>query len=1080
MIKKVFITITVAMLAAMPGFCRQIKGTFTDSDSEPLIGATIKMDGETPKYVTTDIDGQFFIEAPDKTVFLDISYIGFKDQRVRVPIDQNDVTVVMGATQNLLDELVVVGYGVQKKVNLTGAVGVITEKELADRPAQSVVHMLQGTMPGLNITTSSGKPGDTASINVRGTTSVNESAPLILIDGVEGDLNHLNPSDVKNISVIKDASAAAIYGARAAFGVILVTTKTGADTSGHAKVRYSGRFGWETNTTSTEFEERGYWSVFTVNTFSQARNGTNYVNYTEKDMAELWARVNDRKEVKERPWVIEDVRNGRNQWVYYGNYDHYHMNFSDTRPKMQHLISLSGGTSDIHYFLSGGYEYRKGILKYNPDTYNKYNLRAKIDFKVNKITTLYNNTSFFGSTYNSQGNGSIQDTFAYSATSGLSCFPNKNPDGSWVYSVPYMTGKMANGRHIMIGEGSHRNTIRTFDFCNSTRLIVAPSRHLTLTADFTYRFNQERQSWRSNHLNFREYPDVEMEYYGIGAGQNKLKENVYTNQTYSVNAFATYVNTWGEKHNFSATAGYNFERWANKNVSAEGFELSSVDLDDLSLATKMNTMAGGQNEYKLSGWFGRVNYDYDGRYLAEISGRYDGSSRFASKNRWGWFPSGSIGWRISEEPFFEQARDLVDNLKLRVSYGSLGNQNVSSYYTFLRMISINNFATFNFGEDNVSKYSSIGAPIADDLTWETSRQWNAGIDYAMLNNRLTFTGDFYVRNTVNMLTDGVELPAVYGATVPQMNTADLRTKGYELALSWRDSFDLLSKPFSYSIGVTLSDYKSEITRYDNEDKVLSKKYYKGMRLGEIWGYSVDGLFASDEDAMAYSSNIDMSYVAKSLGPENKWRGGDMKFVDLDGDGVISIGENTVNKPGDRKIIGNSLPSLQYGVTGTAQYAGFDLSVFFQGTGNHYWYPHGYSMLFWGAFAESTISYLPRDFMSDVWSPENPDAYFTRPMMNSAINGTLSFANDRYLQNIRYLRLKNLTVGYTLPQDLTKNVGIYNLRIYFTGENLTYWSPLKKHSKYIDPESAFDRSSNALNRIYYPWAKTYMFGVDLSF
>lgn len=1060
---------------------RQIKGIVVDSDSEPLIGALVKLDGVADRMVTTDVDGRFFIDVPDNAVYLEVSYIGFKTQRVRVPAEQSEVTVTLGVSQNMLDEVVVVGYGTQKKVNLTGAVGVISDKELADRPSQSLTHMLQGTIPGLNITTSSGLPGSSPTINVRGTSSVNTSSPLVLIDGVEGNLDYVSPADVKSISVIKDASAAAIYGARAAFGVILVTTKSGDENSGKVTVRYSGRFGWETNTTSTDYEDRGYWSVLTANTFSQAYNGTNYINYTDHDMEELLARVNDKTEVAERPWVIEDVRNGRNQWVYYGNYDHYHMNFVDNRPKMQHTLSLSGGSANAHYFVAGGYEYRRGILRENPDTYRKYNLRSNIDFNINKYAKFYNNTAFFGSTYRSQGNGSIEDTFAYSATCGFSCFPNKNPDGTWVYSTPYMSGKMANGRHIMIGEGSHGNTKRTIDLTNTSRLVITPNKHLTLTADFSYHFNQGRNSWRSNHLNFREYPDGPMEFYGIGAGQNKLTEEVFTEQTYTVNAYATYDNTWGGSHNLTATAGYNFERWTQKNVSSTGYELSSVELDDLSLATTMFQMGGGQNEYKLSGMFGRVNYNYEGRYLLELSGRYDGSSRFASDKRWGWFPSGSIGWRISEEKFFEGARDVVDNLKLRLSYGSLGNQNVSSYYTFLRMISLKDFATFNFGTDIKAKYSSIGAPIADDLTWETAKQWNLGVDLSMYDNRLSFTGDVYVRNTVDMLTDGIELPAVYGATVPQMNTADLRTKGYELAVNWRDGFDMCGRRFNYSLGFTLSDYRSHITRYDNQDKVFSKQYYEGMRIGEIWGYTVDGLFATDEEAAKYSSEVDLSYVAKRLGPDGKWKAGDLKFVDIDGDGKISIGDNSVNNPGDRKVLGNSLPSLQYGISGTASYAGFDVGVLFQGTGNHYWYPHGYSMPFWGPFAEAQLSYLQRDFLSQVWSPENPDAYFPRPMANSAISGTLSYVNDRYLQNIRYLRFKNLTVGYTLPASVTRKAGIDNVRVYFTGENLTYWSPLKKHSAYVDPEAAFTRtSSNQKNRIYYPWAKTYMFGIDVTF
>ena len=1081
--KKLILLLVVCITAiGAAAQTRTLSGEVVEKSGDPLVGVSV-FNREYKIGITTDINGKFEITLPSGVKKLTFSYIGYQTLEIDLKPNENKITVTMTEDAQALDEVVVVGYGTQKKVNLTGAVSVITDKELSDRPSQSLTSMLQGTTPGLNITTGSGLPNKSPSINVRGTTSVNATNPLVLVDGVEGDLSQVNPSDVKSISVVKDASAAAIYGARAAFGVILVTTKAGESDDATGKrarttVRYSGRFGWEANTNSTDYEDRGYWAVYTANLFARAKDGKNIIDYTDKDMAELLARVNDRTEHPDRPWIVEDVRNGKKQWVYYGNYDHYHMNFSDNRPKMQHNISLSGGIGDVNYFVSGAYEYRKGILKVNPDTYNKYNLRSKIEFPVTKWARFSNNTSLYSTSYKSQGNGSIEDTFGYSANGAFACYPNKNPDGTWIYSVPYQSTKMANGRHIMIGEGSHRNLERNMSFINTSRFIVTPIKQLSITGDFSYKFDQDRNYWRSNHLNFRMYPDSEMDFYGIGAGQNKLTEQVYTSNYISVNAYANYNQSWNDKHNLAATFGFNYEHWHKKNLSAVGYELSSDDLDDLNLATTMFSMGGGQNEYKLAGWFGRVNYDYDGRYLAEISGRYDGTSRFASNNRWGFFPSGSVGWRISEEKFMEWARPSLSNLKFRVSYGSLGNQNVSSFYTFLRMITLSNFDTFNFGSDTKAKYSSIGAPIAQNLTWETARQWNIGADLAMFNNRLNFTGDIYVRNTVNMLTDGIELPGVYGATPPQMNTADLRTKGYELSATWRDNLKIFGHNLSYSVSANLSNYDARITRYDNPEKVFAKKYYPGMKLGEIWGYHVDGLFASDEEAAQYSSQVDLGVVAKNL-PQGIWMAGDLKFADLDGDGKISIGEDSALKPGDRKIIGNELPTLQYGFSGSLNYMGFDIYAFFQGTGNHYWYPNGYNYQFWGSFSDPVAGYIPRNFIDQCWSKDNPGAYFPRPLGQSAKNGQLSFVNDRYLQNIRYMRFKNLTIGYSIPEKILSKVSIKQLRVYFTAENLCYWSPIKKHSKYIDPEAAFSRTSNQLNAMYYPWAKTYMFGIDIT-
>lgn len=1061
---------------------RSISGKVFDTNEEPLIGVTVTIENTTIGAIT-DIDGAFTLQVPEGKVVLNVSYVGFVPQKVTVASGQSNVTVRLSEDAVLLNEVVVVGYGKQKKVNLTGAVASVGGEELENRVTKSLSSMLQGTVAGLNVTTSSGVPGSSASINVRGITSIHESEPLVLIDGAVGDIDRVNPNDVESISVIKDASAAAIYGARAAFGVILVTTKSGAAKDGKATVRYSGRFGWQAPTTSTDYETTGYWSVYTINQFWQANSGTLYVDYTDQDMQELWNRVNDKTEHPDRPWVVEDVRNGRNQWVYYGNYDWWHSLYRDNRPMQQHNVSISGGKDDVKYFVSGSYDKQTGILRENPDIYRKYNLRSKIDFRINEWLTMSNNTSFYSSQYSYLGDGDVENTLAYSARHALACFPQKNPDGSWLYSTPYLNYKVANGRHILLGENSHRNVERSTDFTNTTRLVYAPIRELSFTGDFTYRQYQSRNTSRSNVMYYREYPDGELLSYATGAGANRLDEAVNTNQYYSTNIFGTYDDTFNQAHHLSVVGGMNYEAWKNKNISAYGENLVSTDLDDLDLVGQnaegatITGVGGGQNEYALLGIFGRINYDYKSRYLFEVSGRYDGTSRFASGSRWGFFPSASAGWRISEESFFQPVRQWIDNLKVRGSFGSLGNQNISSYYSFARLISISSLG-YTFGEGSVlPKYSSLSAPIASGTTWETAQQWDFGFDLTMLGNRLNLTVDGYIRDTKDMLTDGVDLPGVYGADLPDMNAADLRTKGYEITLNWRDRLTLGNKPFEYSVGLNLSDYKSVITKYDNENKTFAKDYYEGMEIGEIWGYVTDGLFQTDGEAKAYAEKVVLSYVLK--GQTGGWQAGDVKFVDLDGDDKVGIGSNNVDNPGDRKILGNSLPSFSYGISASAQWNGFDVSAFFQGTGNHYWYPAGQSMPFWGPYSYPYLSFLQKDFLADVWTAENTDAYFPRAMAYSASGGVLSNVNDRYLQNLRYLRFKNLTVGYTLPQSWTGKARIESVRIYFTGENLCYWSPLKKHSRYVDPEAAIDRS-NAYNNAYYPWQKSFLFGIDVTF
>ena len=1104
---------------------RVVSGTVLDTGQQPLIGAAVMLSGSTTGDVTGP-DGTFSLRVPPEEVTLEVSCLGYVTRTVTVPASQGRVTIVLEEDSMLLDETVVVGYGVQKKVNLTGAVTAVDTKELQDRTTHNLTNMLQGAVPGLNITTSAGNPGSSGTLNIRGITSINSADPLVLVDGVEADLSRVNAADVENISVIKDASAAAIYGARAAYGVILVTTKTGSEKGGKATVRYSGRMGWEEPTVSTDFETRGYWSVYTVDKFWASDAGNKYTTYNDHDMAELLARVNDVTENPDRPWVVEEYRNGRKQWIYYCNTDWYHELYNDRHPVQQHNVSVTGGNKDVKYFLSGAYDRQTGVIKLNPDVFDKYNLRAKIDARLNKYMRLSNNTSFFSSAYNYPGGSNIQDSFAYSARHALASFPLTNPDGSWLYATPLISGNynVANGRHLVFGDNKARNVQNRTDFANTTELKVTPTRHFTLTANYTYRIYQNRNTYRSVNFEYRQYPGAAYEYYTTGAGEDALTEAITTYQRHSSNVFGTYDNTFADKHHLTVTAGMNMEDWRSKSVGAIGKNLLSEALVDLDLVGPDATgniiteVSGGQNEYAIMGFFGRLNYDYKERYLLEVSGRYDGTSRFQKGHRWGFFPSASLGWRISEEPFMKDVRWL-DNLKLRFSYGNLGNQVVrtssggQNYYAYLRQISINDFAGYSFGEGTtMGKYATLGAPVDAQLTWETAEQYNAGVDFAAFRNRLTFTGEIYRRNTLNMLTAGPDIPAVFGAASPQTNAADLKTLGYELSLSWRNQVSLFGKPLGYGVRASLSDFRSYITRYNNPTKSLSMAYYEGMRIGEIWGFEVDGLFKTDEEAKDYIANVlnCNGYVSGRM--TGGFLAGDLRFVDQDNDGhyalnadgtyqvdangnkvllpesewrvnTLGLGANTVDDPGDRKILGNSLPSLQYGFTLTADYMGFDFSAFFQGTGNHYWYPAGMNYMFWGPYSYSYASFIQRDFIDRVWSEENPDTYFPRPRAYSATGGELSKVNSRYLQNIRYLRFKNLTVGYTLPARLTRKVGLEQLRLYFSGENLAYWSPLKKYTRYLDPESAYTRysgSASAYDGVSYPWQKTYMFGIDITF
>jgi TonB-linked SusC/RagA family outer membrane protein len=1068
---------------------RELSGVVLDAADVPLEGVAVIVDGTTNGIMTAG-DGSFVLTVPAKEVVLNVSSLGYVTKLVTVPAIQEKVTIRLEEDNMLLEETVVVGYGVQKKVNLTGAVASVDEKALQDRVSPNLSSMLQGAVPGLSISTSSGNPGSTGSLQIRGTGSINGGNPLVLIDGVEGEMDRVNPNDVESISVIKDASAAAVYGARAAFGVILITTKKGNDDDGNAVVRYSGRFGWERPTTSTEYETTGYWSAYIHNMFWKADDGTSqYVKYNEYDMRQLLLRINDKTEHPDRPWVTIQNRNGKDKYVYYANTDWYHVMFNDEHPVQQHNISISGGNKKVKYFLSGGYNRQTGIIKVRPDVFQKFNLRSKIDFKINQFIRMSNNTSFYNSTYDYPGVGNVQNAIAYSANHGLACFTPQNPDGTWVYGTDFLGYKVANGRHAFYGNDKNVNLDRKMDFANTTELKITPIKQLTITANYTYRFHQNRNTNRSTALEYSQYPGVMAVYTGKGtAGEDSLTESVDSWAYNAANVFVTYEDTFKDAHHLTVMAGGNLEYSYRKNLSTVGYNLLTDELNDFDLVglngdgIKEFMASGGQSEYALLGFFGRINYDYKGRYLLEVSGRYDGTSRFAKGSRWGLFPSASAGWRISEEAWFAPAKNVVSNLKLRLSYGSLGNQNVAAY-KFIRKVETHDFAGFSFGEgSSTASYTSLSAPNAGDLTWETSQQYNLGIDAGLFKDRLTFTAEAYIRDTKDMLTDGVALPSVYGASEPDMNAADLRTKGYELAIGWRDQISLFGKPFGYNVGATLSDFKTVITKYDNKEYTFAKDYYEGMVLGEIWGFEIDGLFQSDAEAQAYAKEVDLGYINKRL--YGGWLAGDPKYVDLDKNGIISVGSNTVKNPGDRRILGNSIASLQYGITAGFDYLGIDFSIFLQGTGNHYWYPNDESMAFWGPYSRPYCTYLPYDFLDNVWSEENPDAYFPRPRAYAAFTSgaPLANVNNRYLQNLRYLRLKNLSVGYTVPK--TEKIGIEKLRIYFSGENLAYWSPFKKHSRYIDPEAAFDRTSGGsttrYNNAFYPWQKTFMFGIDITF
>lgn len=664
----------------------------------------------------------------------------------------------------------------------------------------------------------------------------------------------------------------------------------------------------------------------------------------------------------------------------------------------------------------------------------------------------------------------------------LASFVPVNPDGSAVYLTSLSNSAVLDGMGAILAYGKHKNEDQRYEFSTTFEASFNVMKNLNVRANYSYLHYNYQTMNRTVNVPYSKYPG-EISYLTTGNGVNQLKETQTNHWYQAFNVYGDYMLDIAD-HQFKIMAGYNYETKRLKDIKVSRQGLLSDDLNDLNLAVgDAMTMSGGQNEYALLGAFYRLNYSYKGgRYLFETSGRYDGSSRFRSGHRFGFFPSASVGWRISEEPFFGNLKKNIDNVKLRLSYGSLGNQQVG-YYDYIQTINTNGTMNYIFGDQKKGSYASVSDPNSADLTWETVSTWNVGLDLGFFNNRLNLTADAYIRDTKGMQTSGKKLPGAYGANEPKQNAANLRTKGWELMLTWNDAFKLANKPFRYNLSVGLADNTSEITKFDNPSKILSD-YYVGQKLGDIWGYVVDGLFRTDEEAASY--NVDQSavnFVINTAQVNPGLHAGDMKFVDLDGDHKISSGSNTADDPGDRKIIGNSLPRYTYSIQGGFDWYGFDFSIYLQGVGHQDWYPGTNSVFFWGPYARPYSSFIPRDFLSNVWSPENPDAYFPRPIGYLALgnNRSLGVVNDRYLQNLAYCRVKNITVGYTIPAVWTKKVKIERLHIYFSGENLFTFSPLK--SDYIDPEQASAensiKSANG-NAKLYPWSKTYSFGVNVTF
>jgi len=1046
-----------------------LKGKVVDAQTQtPLVGVTVFLKG-TKRGVVTDETGSFTFPDVKAGDVLMISYIGYDPQEIVLQGD-DFITIRLSSRSSKIRDVVVVGYGTQKKVNLTGAVSQVDASAIESRPVANVGQALQGAIPNLNVNFGDGRPGGTAKLNIRGFTSISGGSPLILIDGVPGDINLINPRDVESVSVLKDAASAAIYGARGAFGVILVTTRKGR--SGKMQISYGNNFSWSSPTVSTDFITSGYDAAMLNDEAFKITLGKTYTGYTDEDYAELLKRKTD----PSLPSVVIDNRKGKDMYIYYGNTDWWHTMFRDVMPGMEHNLSLSGGTDKINYLVSGRAYQKKGMMRINQDVYNSYNFRAKLEAEVKPWLTLTSNTQYNANNYTYPGSG-VNSNFVSVSVHALPSYVPVNPDGTATYRTELNNYTIGDGIYADLLHGKSKGGEKNYQLVNMVGATLKVNEHLNIVGNYTYTLTHENDFHRRTPAPWSIFPGVISYVFN-----DELWQQDRTSHYHVVNAYATYSRDLG-KHSFTAMAGYNQELRQEKMLYAGRKDIMSEDLNEVALGAGDQTVNSDAKELALLGYFGRITYDYADKYLLEFNGRYDGSSRFPKEKRFGFFPSVSAGWRISEEPFFAPARNAVNDVKLRASYGALGNQDVQNqYYPYIPVMSMGTISYITNGQR--TQYVGLPAPISPSLTWEKVNSVDLGLDLSFLKNRLNASFDWYVRNTKDMLTKGMTLPKVFGASEPKENAADLQTKGWELSLDWRSAVNVGGKPLSYHFGANVADFRARITRFDNPKKILSD-YYVGKDLGEMWGYSIEGYFASDKEAADWY--VDQRQVGNNIfsapGEWGQLRAGDLKFRDLNGDSIISKGLNTLDNHGDQVRIGNSLPRYTFGIRGGAEWNGIDLSFFFQGIGKQNWYPGNNADKFWGPFSRPYMSFIPTDFTEKLWSPEHPDSYFPRLRGYIALNngGSLKEANDKYVQDLAYIRLKSLIIGYSLPASLLSRAKISRCRIYFSGENLLTFSKLE--SDYLDPEQLSSDPNlvtvDANGRVY-PFSKTYSVGLDITF
>lgn len=907
----------------------KVSGVVKDVTGEPVIGASVLEKG-TSNGIITDINGNFSL-AVNPGATLVISYIGYKTQEVQA-VAGKVINVMLKDDTEMLDEVVVVGFGVQKKVNLTGSVGIATAKEIESRPVTSATQALQGLVPGLKITTSSGQLEKNMSVSVRGTGTIgsgSNSSPLILIDGMVGDINTVNPQDIENISVLKDAAASSIYGSRAPFGVILVTTKKGQ--SGKVSVNYNNSFRISSPINMPKAMDS--YSFAVMMNYADANRGIKGA-YTDETMQKMIDFQNGKFTNGEVGLDAKSETAWQDRWTQgYANTDIWDAMYKDHVFSQEHNISVTGGSEKMSYYASFNYLDQGGLVEFGKESLQRFNTTAKINATL---------TSWLKFNYSTR----FTRNDICRPTSLVDGFYEGLGRGNWPNMPIYdQNGHVNHDNARALAEGGQR-TQQTDRHYHQAAFIIEPVKNWITNVEFNYSIKEE--STKAATLPAYNYDPKGDKI--VTSKDTSLKENDQKENYLNLNVYTAYSHSFADKHNFKLMGGFQAEEFKLHyfDVTKYGLYVEDEDFWEFDLTSglsgkgeeKTTGVNGYSREWATAGFFGRLNYDFMGRYMLEVNMRYDGTSRFRRGSRWQLSPSFSAGWNIAQEKFFAPATKVVDQLKLRFSYGQLGNQNTSSYYPTYRVMSLgaaNGTWIQNGMQPNTA---SVGSLISEALTWETVRTWDIGLDWGLLNNRLTGSADYFIRYTKNMVGPADQMPNTLGISVPNTNNCDLQTRGWEVSLSWKDR---LNNGLNYGVTLSLSDQTTYIDSYPGNKTGSISTYMAGKKTGIIWGLETAGIAKSQEEMDNHLATLPHG-GQDAIG--SQWAAGDIMYKDLNGDGKISKGASTWEDHGDLKILGDSNPHYFYGIDLTASYKGFDFRCFLQGVLKHDFWP-GESSYFWG-------------------------------------------------------------------------------------------------------------------------------------